>query len=157
MSNFVRFYSKSSRSPNSWGWQKALRQTERKHGATRSAEDAPEDRAGWRRGHQFIYPYPNVLYCTERTLSLANTGVHKGRLLKIHDQLQSSHSAEEMNQLITSEIMLVPEIPVCFPTLRRLLQRCCSACCTPFLLTTPGISQMHSGYSMRIWCFEIFV
>lgn len=157
MSNFVRFYSKSSRSPNSWGWQKALRQTERKHGATRSAEDAPEDRAGWRRGHQFIYPYPNVLYCRERTLSLANTGVYKGRLLKIHDQLQSSHSAEEMSQLITSEIMLVPEIPVCFPTLGRLLQRCCSACCTPFLLTTPGISQMHSGYSMRIWCFEIFV
>lgn len=136
--------------PSSWGWRRALRQTERKHGATRSAEDAPEDSAGWRRENQFIYSYANVLYCKERTLSLTNTGVHKGRLLEIHDQLQSSHSAEETCQL-TSEIMLVHETPVCFPTLGKLLQRGCFACCTSLLPTTPGIAQMHSGFSTRAW------
>lgn len=131
--------------PSSWGWRRALRQTERKHGATRSAEDAPEDSAGWRRENQFIYSYANVLYCKERTLSLTNTGVHKGRLLEIHDQLQSSHSAEETCQL-TSEIMLVHETPVCFPTRKAAAE---GLLCMLHILTAH-----HTGYRPNALRFQ---
>lgn len=74
MNYFIFFYSQSSKKltgckewgfPHYRGWQKALIQTEGKHGTIRDAEDAPEGSDG-ERGHLLMYTYANVFFWEQK-------------------------------------------------------------------------------------------